>query len=41
VLTLRFGLDGTAPRTLEEIARELRTSASLAAAAWYAAMRGR
>ena len=41
VLTLRYGLDGTAPRTLEEIARELRTSASLAAAAWYAAMRGR
>jgi hypothetical protein len=41
VLTLRFGLDGTAPRTFEEIARELRTSASLAAAAWYAAMRGR
>lgn len=41
VLTLRYGLDGSAPRTLEEIARELRTSASLAAAAWYAAMRGR
>ena len=41
VLTLRYGLDGTAPRTFEEIARELRTSAPLATAAWYAAMRGR
>jgi hypothetical protein len=39
-VVLRFGLDGAPPRTFDEMARELRTSASLAAAAWYRAMRG-
>ena len=38
VLTLHFGLDGTMPRTFEEIARELKISTSRATADWYAAM---
>ena len=38
VLTLHFGLDGTMPRTFEEIARELKVSTSRATADWYAAM---
>jgi hypothetical protein len=39
VLDLRFGFDGSAPRTFEEMARELQTSTSRATADWYAAMR--
>lgn len=38
VLTLHFGLDGTMPRTFEEMARELKVSTSRATADWYAAM---
>jgi len=38
-LSLRFGFDGTPPRTFEEMARELQISTSRATAAWYAAMR--
>ena len=38
VLTLHFGLDGTMPRTFEEMARELKISTSRAIADWYAAM---
>lgn len=38
VLTLHFGLDGTMPRTFEEIARELKVSTSRATADWYMAM---
>ncbi len=38
VVSMRFGLDGTAPRTFEEMGRELRVSASRATAMWYAAM---
>ena len=38
ILTLHFGLDGTVPRTFEEIARELKVSTSRATADWYAAM---
>ena len=38
VLTLHFGLDGTVPRTFEEMARELKVSTSRATADWYAAM---
>jgi hypothetical protein len=38
VLALHFGLDGTMPRTFEEIARELKISTSRATADWYAAM---
>jgi len=38
VLTLHFGLDGTMPRTFEEMARELKISTSRATADWYAAM---
>jgi hypothetical protein len=38
VLTLHFGLDGTMPRTFEEMARALKVSTSRATADWYAAM---
>jgi hypothetical protein len=38
VFTLHFGLDGTMPRTFEEMARELKVSTSRATADWYAAM---
>jgi len=38
VLTLHFGLDGTMPRTFEEMARELKVSTSRVTADWYAAM---
>lgn len=40
-VSLRLGGDGSAPRTHAEAARELRTSAARATAAWYAALKAR